>query len=122
MRFGYDLLESRLLPEARIKVENMHADVLFLAVKDDDAWPSDAVVPRMVKVLEENSFPYRVEWHIYEKASHALTDGLDEMGGYAKFALKHMLPAEKKYPEECEAARQDSFRRIIQFLDEWEVR
>ena len=32
---------------------------------------------------------------IYDKASHALTDGLDEMSGYAKWALNHMLPAEK---------------------------
>ena len=121
MRYGYDLLENRLLPQARIKVENMHADVLFLAVRDDDAWPSDAAVPRMLKVLEENHYPYRVQWHIYEKASHALTDGLDEMGGYAKWALRHLLPAEKKYPQECEAARQDSFQRILRFLETWKV-
>lgn len=120
MRFGYDLLEKRLLPEARIKVENMHADVLFLAVKGDDAWPSDAAVPRMVKVLEENHYPYRIEWHIYEKASHALTDGLDEMSGYAKWALNHMLTAEKKYPRECKEARQDSFKRILAFLEKWQ--
>lgn len=122
MRYGYDLLESKLLPEARIKVENMHADVLFLAVKDDDAWPSDFAVPRMVKVLQENGYPYRVEWKIYERASHALTDGLDEMRGYAKWALNNMLPAEKKYPKECEKARQDSFKRIMRFIDEWDVR
>ncbi|ORX84842.1 hypothetical protein BCR32DRAFT_242293 [Anaeromyces robustus] len=50
MRFGYDKMEKRQLPEARIKVENMHADVLFLAVKNDDAWSSDIAVPRMVKI------------------------------------------------------------------------
>ena len=100
----------------------MHADVLFLAVKDDDAWPSDFAVPRMVKVLQENGYPYRVEWKIYERASHALTDGLDEMRGYAKWALNNMLPAEKKYPKECEKARQDSFKRIMRFIDEWDVR
>lgn len=120
MRFGYDIMEKKLLPEARIKVENMHADVLFLAVKNDDAWPSDVAVPRMVKILEETNYPYRVKYHIYDKASHALTDGLDEMTGYAKWALKHMLPAEKKYPKECEWARQDSFRRILAFLEEWQ--
>ena len=121
MRYGYDMMEKKLLPEARIKVENMNADVLFLAVKDDDAWPSDVAVPRMVKVLEDNNYPHRVEWHIYEKASHALTDGLDEMTGYAKWALNHMLPAEKKWPKECEEARQDSFKRIIRFIDDWKV-
>ena len=118
MRYGYD--HNSVIEESRIRVENMHADVLFLAVKDDDAWPSDVAVPRMVRILKENSYPYRVEYHIYDKASHALTDGLDEMTGYAKWALKHMLPAEKKYPKECEWARQDSFRRILAFLEEWQ--
>ena len=43
------------------------------------------------------------------------------MTGYAKWALNHMLPVEKKYPEECEEARQDSFKRIIDFIDEWKI-
>ncbi len=119
MRYGYDRLEKSLPPQARIKVENMHADVLFLAAKNDDAWPSDIAVPRMVKILRENDYPYRVEYHIYEKGSHALSDGLDKMTGFARFALEHMIPAEKKYPKECEEARQDSFRRVLRFLKEW---
>ena len=41
------------------------------------------------------------------------------MSGYAKWALNHMLPAEKKYSKECEEARQDSFKLILKFLDEW---
>ena len=117
-RYGYD--HNPITEESRIKVENMHADVLFLAVGDDDAWPSDVAVPRMVKVLKDAGYPYRVESHIYKKASHALTDGLDEMTGYAKWALNHMLPAEKEHPKECEEARQDSFKRILRFLNEWE--
>ena len=104
MRYGYD--HNPVTEESRIKVENMHADVFFLAAKDDDAWPSDEAVPRMKKVLRDADYQYRVEWRIYDKASHALTDGLDEMSGYAKWALNHMLPAEKKYPKECEEARQ----------------
>ena len=119
MRYGYD--HNPLTEESRIRVENMHAEVLFLAVREDDAWPSDEAVPRMLKVLKENGYPYRVESHIYERASHALTDGLDEMSGYAKWALNHMLPAEKRYQKECEEARQDSFRRILRFLDAWEI-
>jgi len=119
MRYGYDLIEIQQKPDARIRIENMQADVLFLGVKDDDAWPSDVAVPRMVRVLKDSDYPYRVEYHIYEKGSHALADGLDKMTGYARFALKHMLPAEKKYPKECEEARRDSFRRILKFLKEW---
>ena len=42
-----------------------------------------------------------------------------KLSGYAKWAFKNMLPAEKKYPKECEEARQDSFRRILAFLEGW---
>ena len=118
MRYGYD--HNPLTEESRIKVENMHADVLFLAAKDDDAWPSDIAVPRMMKVLQEANYPYRAEAHVYEKASHALADGLDEMTGYARWAFQNLLPAEKKFQKECEEARQDSFRRILKFLEEWD--
>ena len=120
MRYGYDLSGQWLNPEARIKVENMRADVLFLAVRDDDCWPSDKAVPRMEEVLKKAGYPYRVESHIYEKASHALTDGLDSMSGFAKFALRRMMPAEKKYPAECDEARRDSFKRILAFLEDWQ--
>ena len=43
------------------------------------------------------------------------------LGGFSnmKWAFKNMLPAEKKYPKECEEARQDSFRRILAFLEGW---
>lgn len=51
--------------------------------------------------------------------SRDMPDGLDEMSGYAKWAFKNMLPAEKKYPKECEEARHDSFQRILSFLDGW---
>ena len=117
MRYGYD--HNPLTEESRIRVEDMKADVLFLAVKDDDAWPSGEAVTRMTDILRKNNYPYRVQQHIYEKASHALTDGLDEMKGYPKWAFRHLLTAEKKYPAECEEARQDSFRRVIAFLEEW---
>lgn len=119
MRYGYDLIQDRLVPESRIKVENMRADVLFLAVKDDDCWPSDVAVPRMLSALREAGYPYRVESHIYEKGSHALSDGLDDMRGFPKWALKHMIPAEKRWPRECEEARKDSFRRMLTFLEAW---
>lgn len=119
MRFGYDLISDSLNPESRIKVENCNADILFLAAKDDDCWPSDVAVPRMLKILEENHYAHRVEWNIYEKGSHALCDGMMDVKGMTKLLLKTMIPAESKYPKECEEARQDSFGRIIRFIDTW---
>lgn len=119
MRFGYDLIENHLNPESRIKVENMNADVLLLAAKDDDCWPSDVAVRRMAEIFRAKKYGHRVEFHIYEKGSHALTDGITDMSFSAKFLFKHMIPAEKKYLKECEEARQDSFKRIIKFIEEW---
>lgn len=119
MRFGYDLVEKELNPESRIEVENMNTDVLLLAAKDDDCWPSDVATKRMVEVLVANNYPHRVEYHIYEKGSHALADGISEMSFSAKLLFKHMIAAEKKYPKECEEARRDSFKRIIKFIEEW---
>ncbi len=119
MRWGYDHIESEMNPVSRVKVENMNADVLFLAVENDDCWPSEKATRRMLEVLKDNNYQHKVDYHIYEKGSHALTDGIDKMTGSAKFAVKFMIPTEKKYPNECEEARQDSFRRIIKFIDEW---
>ncbi len=119
MRFGYDYMSNSLNPASRIKCENMNADVLLLAVKNDDCWPSDIAVPRILNVFEKSDYPHRVESHIYEKGSHALADGLDKMSGITKFITKTMIPTEKKYPKECEEARQDSFIRIIKFIEKW---
>lgn len=119
MRFGYDYMSEYLNPESRIKVENCNADILFLAVKDDDCWPSDVAVPRMLKILEENNYSHRVESKIYEKGSHMLVDGMDVVGGIKKLAFNLMIPTEKRYPKECEEARQDSLTRILKFIEEW---
>ena len=120
MRYGYDFMAQSLNPKSRIRIEDMNAEVLLLAVKDDDCWPSDVAVSRMLKVFAEKKYPHKVEWHIYEKGSHALSDGLDEMNGITKMIMKMMVPAEKKYPKECEEARQDSLQRIIEFIGKWQ--
>ena len=57
---------------------------------------------------------------IYDKASHALVDGIDAFSGMTKFLFKKIIPAEKNYPAECEGARQDSLKRIIKFIEEWQ--
>lgn len=119
MRYGYDRMTPLLTEESRIKVENMNADVLLLSVKDDDCWPSDEAVPRIIKKLEEVNYPHKVEYHIYEKGSHALCD-LDDASASFKFILKQMLPVEKKYPKKCDEARTNSLRRIINFIKEWQ--
>lgn len=117
MRYGYDQLTPTLIPESRIKTENMNADILLLAVKNDDCWPSDEAVPRIVDNLKITNYAHRVEYHIYEKGSHALTTA--KMGLIPRTLSKLIIPAEKKYPKECDEARADSVQRILKFLKEW---
>lgn len=119
MRFGYDFMAESLNPASRIRVENMNADVLLLAVKDDDCWPSDIAVARMREVFERQDYSHRLEYHVYEKGSHALTDGIQAYSALTRFIMKMMIPAEQKYPKECEEARKDSFVRILKFIGEW---
>lgn len=42
-----------------------------------------------------------------------------KISGLTKLLVKTMIPTEKKYPKECEEARQDSSARIIKFIEEW---
>ena len=41
------------------------------------------------------------------------------VGVYFQRIVHQQKAAEKKYPKECEEARQDSIKLILKFLDEW---
>ena len=49
-----------------------------------------------------------------------LVDGIEVVKGIKKIAFNMMIPTEKKYPKECEEARQDSLKRILKFIKEWQ--
>ncbi len=103
--------------EARIKVEQMHADILMQYPGYDDCWPSDEAVPRMQKILEQCKYPYRVQATCYEKGSHLLGAELPE--DYRK-QMRKILQAEAVDPAACERAREESMREILDFLEGWE--
>ncbi|MBQ8782118.1 MAG: hypothetical protein IJZ72_10655 [Oscillospiraceae bacterium] len=114
-RFYYD--KNPLVEESRVKVENMKADVLLIASENDDCWPAEISARRVEAILKKNNYPYRAKTVIYEKGSHAVGNMLDDEK--MRKALKRIMPAEKKYPLECEQARIDSVRQIKDFLKEW---
>ena len=101
-----------LTEEARIKVENMQADVLLFAPERDNQWPSADAVRRMEKKLQDSGYPYRVRAEIYPKASHLLGTNPPE-------SWKKAFPPEKKWPRECNEARKDCFEQEYGFLREW---
>lgn len=124
-RFYYNECFPDRTEASRIKVENIHGDILLLAPAYDDTWPSDAAVPRMMQVLEDAQFPYRHESVIYEKASHCLAFPpdclqLDEKSvDDSQKILARFLTMEKKYPAECRQARQESWDKLVSFFKEW---
>ena len=106
------------ISSSRIKIENMNADILIIAAKDDDFWPADEAASRMEEMLLKSNYPYRIKSIVYERASHLL--------GYIptpnilnKILIKTLIAAEKKYPKECVNARKDSVHHILSFLSEW---
>ena len=105
--------------EARIKVENMHADFLMQCPGYDDCWPSDEAVPRMKKLLDEAGYPYRVQATVYEKGSHLLCGDLMASPEYLK-SMKKILQAEYADQAACNKAREDSMKEALAFLDGWE--
>ena len=102
--------------EARIKVENMHADFLMQCPGYDDCWPSDEAVPRMKKILDEAGYPYRVQATVYEKGSHLLCGDLMASPEYLK-SMKKILQAEYADQAACNKAREDSMKEALVFLE-----
>lgn len=117
LRFYYD--KNPLTEEARIQVENMKADVLLLASENDDCWPSEVSARRVADILKKKHYSHRVKTVIYEKGSHAIGGVSLMQNKEIRKMMTKMLPAEKKYPKECEEARVDSVKQIEAFLAEW---
>jgi hypothetical protein len=90
----------------------MKADVLLIAPERDSQWPSPTAVRRITQKLRESGYLYRVKTVIYPHASHLL-------GTWPPESWKKAFPAEKKWPEECNAARKDCFEQEFRFLEEW---
>lgn len=116
LRGSYD--ENVQTEKARIKVENMHADILMQCPAYDDCWPSDEAVPRMKKILEKNHYPYRVQATVYKKGSHLLCGDLSSSPEYLK-SMRKILQAEYTDQAACNKAREDSMKEALRFLDGW---
>lgn len=116
LRGCYD--ENVQTENARIKVENMHADFLMQCPGYDDCWPSDEAVPRMKKILKESGYPYRVQATVYEKGSHLLCGDLMATPEYLK-SMRKILQAEYMDQAACNKAREDSMKEALDFLEGW---
>ena len=121
IRYLYD--NNKIALKSRIKIENMHADVLLLAADNDDMWPSEQTVRRAKQIFADKDYKYKVDTHIYPKASHILGVSFSKypkiFSFFVSMALKKTIMAENKYPFECNEAREDRVKKIKSFLDDW---
>ncbi len=114
MRYGYD--KNGIDPVSAIEVENMHADLLLLASKDDDCWPSDEAVPRMVERLRVAGYSHHVESHIYERGCHNMGGDMTLTGKTGK-KMKRLMRSWADHPDDCLACIEDSKERILTFFE-----
>ncbi|MBQ9384615.1 MAG: hypothetical protein IJT87_10320 [Ruminiclostridium sp.] len=98
--------------ENEIPVENIKGDILFLTSTYDESVPAKRNAEMLMKRLERSGFVYGFKHINSETGSHNL--------GYFP-VNNNMLPRERKYPEQCQKAREDTLEIILQALEKWRV-
>ena len=108
MRYGYET--SNLDPSSRIKVENIHGDILFLGPTNDSTWPSDAASKRMMDILQKSGFPFHADLKLYESAAHGI--GVGELKGIYKILAGFAVKEDRVLAEEAR-------HYVISWIDHW---
>ena len=110
--YFFDEWDQKGTEENEIPVERINGDILLLTSTHDESVPAKRDAELLVKRLQRNNFKYNYRHINSETGSHNL--------GY--FPVNNsMLPREKKYPEECQQAREETLEIILKTLDKWEV-
>ena len=98
--------------ENEIPVEKINGDILLLTSTHDESVPAKRDAELLCKRLERDNFSHNYRHINSEIGSHNL--------GYFP-VNNNMLPREKKFPEECQRAREETLNVIIKTLDAWKV-
>lgn len=98
--------------ENEIPVEKICGDILFLTSTHDESVPSKYDVELLTERLERENFAYGYKHINSDTGSHNL--GFFPVNNWA-------LPREKKYPQECQKAREDTLSIILSVLSSWSV-
>ena len=112
MLYFFDEWDKKGSAENEIPVEKIQGDILFLTSTYDESVPSKKDVELLTKRLKREHFTYKFKHVNSEIGSHNL--------GYFP-VNNNMLPREKKYPEECQKAREDTLKIIMSTLQSWTV-
>jgi len=108
--YFFDEWDRKGTEENEIPVEKINGDILFLTSTHDESVPAKRDAELLCKRLERMHFEHNYRHINSETGSHNL--------GYFP-VNNNMLPREKKHPEECEKAREDTLKIILKTLESW---
>lgn len=120
----FDESERRhpLREEEKIRVENIHGEILFIGAEDDVLWDTCRYIHRMEERLAALPHASTYESWLYRHGTHFV---------FPETMLRQMLPvgssllvrlmfrAGKEYPRECRETRMDIDKRLRQALQAW---
>jgi len=110
--YFFDEWDKKGTEENEIPVERIKGDILFLTSTHDESVPAKRDAELLVERLKRNHFAHGFKHINSETGSHNL--------GYFP-VNNNMLPREKRYPDECQKAREDTLKLILDTLDRWAV-
>ncbi|MDR0896774.1 MAG: hypothetical protein LBN04_02850 [Oscillospiraceae bacterium] len=91
-----------------IKVENARCPILLLSAEDDSIWPATKMSNIIIAKLDAVGYQYPYRHISFAKASHVLCP--------VQSIARKVFPQERKYPKECEQARQAAFDAAIAWI------
>ena len=110
--YFFDEWDKKGTEENEIPVEKINGDILLLTSTHDEYVPAKRDAELLCKRLKRENFSHNYRHINSEIGSHNL--------GYFP-VNNNMLPREKKFPEECQMAREETLNVIIKTLDAWKV-
>lgn len=114
--------DSAAAARAEIPVERIHGAVLLFSGRDDKTWPSSLMAEHVLARLHRYGFQYPSEHLSYASAGHALGVGRP-YASTPDVAQNHRHPVTGRMitaggtPEGTALAIEDSWRRLLAFLD-----
>ncbi|MBR1797798.1 MAG: hypothetical protein IJ757_07295 [Clostridiales bacterium] len=110
--YFFDEWDKKGTEENEIPVDKINGDILFLTSTHDESVPAKRDAELLVKRLQRSGFEHKYRHINSETGSHNL-------GCFP--VNNNMLPREKKFPEDCQRAREETLEIILKTLDAWEV-
>lgn len=110
--YFFDEWDRKATEENEIPVEKINGDILLLTSTHDESVPAKRDAELLCKRLDREHFAHKYRHINSEIGSHNL--------GYFP-VNNNMLPREKKYPEECQRAREETLDIILKALEEWGI-